>query len=189
MNLEGKRLVGFSGHMTDAPDRPSPRFPESRVRTVRERVRAVLAKQGRPLHGVSSAARGGDLIFVEELVALGGTATVLLPFTATLFKKTSVGQGWDELFDRLSADPSVETLPPLSPEPPMSSDAQNAAFEVCNARIVEELAQRARAAKDPAPLFLAVFRPNEAKHVGGTWDAIERWRRLGHEVEIIDPLA
>lgn len=189
MDLEGRRVIGFSGHMTDAPDRTSPRFPESRVASVRARVRAVLERQGKALHGVSSGARGGDLIFIEELLALGGSATVLLPFQASSFKETSVGQGWNEVFDRVLSEARVELPPPLYAELPASNDARDEAFAACNALIVDKLNELAALAHDVQPLFLAVFHQTAAHNVGGTWDAIERWRKLGRTALVIDPLA
>jgi hypothetical protein len=175
--------------MTDAADRTSPRFPESRVESVRARVRAVLELQSKPLHGVSSAARGGDLIFLEELLALGGSATILLPFPPAAFKETSVGIGWNERFERVLAAPRVEVPAPPLATLPASSAVRDAAFEACNALIVQTLVELAALAHDEQPLFLAVFRDTSSQNAGGTWDAIARWRRLGHAVEVIDPLA
>jgi hypothetical protein len=189
MELRGHRLIGFSGHMTDAPDRASPRFPESRVDSVRARVRAALERQGKPLHGVSSGARGGDLIFLEEVLALGGSATILLPFPAPAFKLTSVGQAWGERFDRVLSAARVEVLPPLHAALPESNAAREAAFEACNALIVDTLNELAQLAHDDQPLFLAVFRDTGTQNVGGTWDAIERWRKRGRAALVIDPLA
>lgn len=175
--------------MTDAPDRPSPRFPESRVPQVRLRVQTVLEQQAQPLHGVSSAARGGDLIFLTALLELGGTATVLLPFPPDDFRGTSVGEGWDEIFDRVLRNPQVEVRPPIHPTLPASTDAQIQAFEACNDWIVNELAALSTTYQDPEPLFLSVFHQTAAQLAGGTWDAINRWRDSGHPVTIIDPLA
>lgn len=189
MELRGRRVIGFSGHMTDAPDRASPRFPESHVARVRARVRAVLERQGKPLHGVSSGARGGDLIFLEELLALGGSATILLPFPAAEFKQTSVGQGWDEAFERVLSAARVELPPPLHAALPESSEARDAAFAACNALIVDKLNELAALAHDAEPLFLVVFHQTSAQNVGGTWDAIARWRKLGRTALVIDPLA
>jgi hypothetical protein len=188
MDLRDRRVVGFSGHMTDAPDRTSPRFPEARVGAVRARVREVLERQGKALHGVSSGARGGDLIFLETLLALGGTATILLPFSAAVFKQTSVGQGWDDRFDHVLSAHGVELPPPLHATLPAARADQEAAFEACNALIVQRLSEFARLAHDEQPLFLAVFRETAAQNIGGTWDAIDRWRKLGRAVEVIDPL-
>jgi hypothetical protein len=189
MDVRGHKIVGFSGHMTDAPDRGTPRFPESRVESVRTRLRAVLERQTQPLHGVSSGARGGDLIFLEELLALGGSATILLPFPAASFKHTSVGRGWNERFDRVLSAARVEVPAPLHAALPASSVEQEAAFESCNALIIQSLTELATLAHDARPLFIAVFHDSSAQHTGGTWDALARWRQLGHPVELIDPMA
>lgn len=113
-SLPVRPVVAFSGHMTDAPGRAVPRFPESKVEAVRRAVRTWLGGQGARVHGVCSAARGADLLFLEEVLARRGTATVILPFPADDFKRISVGQGWDERFDAAIANDRVAVLPPCS---------------------------------------------------------------------------
>lgn len=189
MSNQARRFVGFSGHMTDSPGRKTPRFPESRVQAVRGRIRAALEHQPSPLHGVSSAARGGDLLFIEQVLALGGSASVLLPFPAEAFKQTSVGQGWNETFDRLLSDSAVTVHPPLHAALPATEQEQAVAFEECNVRIVDLLSTLAQQGGDADPLFLSVFHHAGAQLQGGTWDAIARWRQRGRQVVIIDPLS
>lgn len=184
-----RHLVGFSGHMTDTPDRSSPRFPESRVPEVRLQIRTALEQQPGPLHGVCSAARGGDLLFLESLLALGGTATVLLPFPPADFKKMSVGGEWDGVFDQILASPQVDVPRPLHEALPADTAAQNQAFEACNTWIVDALSALASQYDDTTPLFISVFHGAGGQSPGGTWDAIARSRAKGHKVLIIDPLA
>jgi hypothetical protein len=181
------RLVGFSGHMTDSPSRASPRFPESRVSEVRARVRAALEHQGL-LHGVCSGARGGDMLFARAVLDLGGRLTLLLPFPPDAFKRTSVGQGWDDEFDHVMRHPRVEIRTPLLPQLPATSDEQNEAFERCNAWIVDTLETLAQSEHDSDPMLLVVYHSTRTDRAGGTADAIRRWKELGHPVVIIDPL-
>jgi hypothetical protein len=180
-------IVAFSGHMTDAPDRPSPRFPEHAVPSVRARVRNALAARGAGLIGVSSAARGGDLIFIEELLALGGSAIVLLPFPAQDFKTTSVGRGWDDTFDRLLKSAQVNVPPPIHAQLPADSSERDAAYEACNVAIIATAQQLATEHGDTDPLFLAVYMQTDADRQGGTGQAFRGWTDLGHRLELIDP--
>src|SRR5205814_4595932 len=69
-------VVAFSGHITDLPDRAVPRFPPDKVEPVRREIAKWLKARGAEIHGVSSAARGGDLLFLGEVLAINGTATV-----------------------------------------------------------------------------------------------------------------
>ena len=87
-------VAAFTGHMVDAPGRDEPRFPLNKVESVRREIaRALEAYDVR--HGFSSAARGSDILFLEELLKRGGTAHIFLPFPARAFAQTSVGYGWD----------------------------------------------------------------------------------------------
>lgn len=180
-------IVAFSGHMTDAPDRAKPRFPESHVAEVRERVRGVLQNLRGPLFGVSSAARGGDLVFIRSVLELGGSSIVLLPFPPADFKRTSVGQGWDPEFDELIYSKRVDLRPPLRAVCPSDADAQNAAFAECNDQIVDVAAKLAQTHGVTDALFLALYKQTGADALGGTMDAFERWRKTGGRLEIIEP--
>jgi hypothetical protein len=155
---------------------------------VQARLRAELAAQTLPLHGVSSGARGGDLCFASIVLGLGGRLTLLLPFPAESFKQTSVGQAWDDQFDEVLAHPAVDVRPPVLPQLPTSEAEQNEAFERCNELIVETLETLATRLHDPDPMMLAVYRSGGDDLTGGTADAIRRWTNGGRRVVLIDPL-
>lgn len=100
------RVAAFTGHMVDAPGRPKPRFPESKV----EDVRRAIAQRLDALdvrHGFSSGARGSDILFIEELLKRGGKAHVFLPFPRDAFAQTSVGYGWDARYMNVLLHPRV----------------------------------------------------------------------------------
>ena len=178
-------VVAFSGHMTDAPDRPVPRFPESKVEAVRGRIRTWLRNHGGRVHGVASAARGADLLFLEQVLASNGTASVVLPFPAADFKTVSVGQGWDERFDAVLAHERVEVRPPLVDKLPPEAE-QPAAFERCNVAIVDEAERLAELFDDAAPTLLTVWNGNPGDATGGTAHAVTVWRDRAHPAENID---
>jgi hypothetical protein len=178
-------VVAFSGHMTDAPGRPVPRFPEGKVEAVRARLRAWLRDHGGRVHGVCSAARGADLIFLEQVLAANGTATVLLPFPSADFKKASVGQGWDERFDAALAHERAEVRPPLLDAVPPEAE-QPAAFERCNVAIVDEAERLAELFDDAAPTLLTVWNGSPGDGSGGTAHAVTLWRQRGHPSDNVD---
>ena len=95
------KLVIFSGHMIDAPDRRVPRFPLEKE----DEIRQLLEKQLEVMNagiGFSSAACGSDILFLETMLARGGTIHIVLPWPADEFVKTSVdldGKGtWNKRF-------------------------------------------------------------------------------------------
>jgi hypothetical protein len=132
---------------------------------------------------VSSAARGADILFLEELLTRGGTAKVYLPFPPEAFAATSVGYGWDQRYVRILKDPRVQVIElakHLSPP-----EQQAAAYDQCNVRIQEE-AIRMAGAQGAEPLLLAVWNGQPGDDEGGTADTIRRWQRHGHRLELID---
>jgi hypothetical protein len=184
-SLPVPRVVAFSGHMTDAPGRAIARFPEKKVEATRRQIREWLVRHGGRVHGVCSAARGGDLLFLEEVLSRTGTATVLLPFPAPDFKETSVGQGWDVRFDAAIKNDRVDLPQPLFDRLPPEPELPNA-FEACNIAIVDKAEQLAELFDDTAPCLLTVWNGNPGDASGGTAHAVTVWQQRGHPSENID---
>jgi hypothetical protein len=183
--MQERTVIAFSGHLTDAPERSTPRFPERLVPAVRRRIAAFLARQAQPIHGVSSAARGGDLIFIDAVLALGGSVSVVLPFPVADFKPVSVGQGWDERFEAIL--PRVALREPLLAEIPGDPALRDAAFADCNVSIADLAEELAQLYGDPDPLFLALYKQTASDLAGGTLHAFNHWTARGHRLEIIAP--
>lgn len=180
-------VIAFSGHMIDAPNRPMPRFPASRVDYVSARIEAQLAKREGQLQCVSSLADGSDILFVESVLARGGVVTILLPFPALHFKETSVKLDWRERFDTLLASPRVDLRPPLYSQLPLNDAEQNQAFAKVNDAIIETADSLAKRLHDPDPWFLAVYQRSNQNLQGGTGDAFKGWTAKGHRLVIVDP--
>jgi class 3 adenylate cyclase len=88
------RVVAFSGHMIDRPERPSPRFPADPTlrATVAQAIDdAILALDARV--GYCSAACGSDLLFARAMIARKRELHVVLPFSLQDFYGTSVEYG------------------------------------------------------------------------------------------------
>ena len=86
------KLVVFSGHMIDAPDRRIPRFPPSKEEEIKELLEKQLAAMNAGI-GFASAASGSDILFLEAMLARGGKIHLVLPWPAEEFEKTSVAIG------------------------------------------------------------------------------------------------
>jgi len=79
------RVLLFSGHMIDAKDRKAPRFPSLNAgvaeSAIDNAVAAQIAKYGEGnLHGICSAACGGDLLFAVTCIWKKIPVEVYLPF-------------------------------------------------------------------------------------------------------------
>jgi hypothetical protein len=84
----------FTGHMTDAPNRASPRFPAQMeaiaVRALRIQIRSALTTNPGSLIGIASGARGGDILFHEICLSEGIPTHIVLPFGTEAFLAQSV---------------------------------------------------------------------------------------------------
>ena len=180
--MDVKRVAALTGHMVDEPTRPIPRFPENKVDAVRLAIHREILKSNIGW-GFSSAARGADVLFLEELLKLSGHARVYLPFPRKDFERTSVGYGWNHRFEAVLGHNRVEVIE-LAAYFPTDKNAQNAAYATCNATLLEAASARAKQLGQD-PILIAVWDGKEGGGQGGTADAILTWRQKGYEVNTI----
>jgi len=175
-------IVLFSGHMIDAPGRAVPRFPADAAQGVHERIAEVLKELGAEI-GYSSAACGGDILFLEAMQARGGETNVALPFKREEFFEISVDFAGPEWHARgksaLSKAATVETATPGG----YGSD--NLLFTYTN-RILAGKAILRSELLDTTPILLACWDGRRVRDRGGTSEVIEAWSRLGLPRRIID---
>jgi hypothetical protein len=175
-------VLAYLGHMTDAPGRTPPRFPIGKIAKVREAIRERLDRHG-ALHGFGCAARGTDLLFLDELARRELTATVVLPFPEEGFLATSVGGKWNDLFGKLKAKLGFKFFRLLDAQP---ADADlRAAFAKANTEVLRRAIEYARRL-DEIPLVVAVWDGQAGDGPGGTAEAVELWQMEGYEVDVID---
>jgi hypothetical protein len=105
-----RQVFLFSGHMIDAPDRPTPRFPAEKEVIAAQRIADALDQQGAGPDdlALSQAAAGGDLLFVEGCQQRGVRCQILLPFDEPSFIQRSIlpsqgGDGWRKRFYAVKA--------------------------------------------------------------------------------------
>jgi hypothetical protein len=123
-----RRTILFTGHMVDAPDRATPRFPASRVDAAARRIVAALDDLGAGPEdlALTQGAAGGDLLFAEACLARGVPLRLLLPLALPEFIAASLlpvvdGAAWHARFravvDRLDESPreAPAVLGPLAP--------------------------------------------------------------------------
>jgi hypothetical protein len=103
-----RRVLLFTGHMIDAPDRAEPRFPPSKVDVARAKItEAITAEQqisGGISYGVAGCASGGDILFHKACEELGIPTRIFLALPRDLYIRASVapaGPSWVEEFNRL----------------------------------------------------------------------------------------
>jgi hypothetical protein len=86
-----RRVLLFSGHMVDTPDRPAARFPLAKVPAAEARMREVLAEldAGPEDLALTQGAAGGDLIFSEACLDRGVRLQWLQPLPEAQFVEAS----------------------------------------------------------------------------------------------------
>jgi len=111
------RVILFTGHRIDAPDRAKPRFPPNREDQARamieEKVTEVKEKTTGKLLGISGGASGGDILFHEICQELDIPSQMYLVLPKNEYIKASVtdgGPGWVERFKRLFEQKHPEIL-------------------------------------------------------------------------------
>lgn len=175
------RVVVFSGHMIDQPDRPQPRFPPELEPAVFAAMRTWL-KDINGLIGFSSAARGADLLFLEAVNDLGGETHVVLPYHQDEFITDSVeiagAGGWRNRFERQLA---VSRVVYASSSRPLVGGL---AYDYAN-QLVHGLGLVRARELETGLVGLAVWDGQPGDGLGGTASAVRQWQQHGVRVHRI----
>lgn len=178
--------VFFTGHMIDRPGRVPARFPAARAPQIAGRIAGELDSL-QATDGFAAATCGGDILFLEAMLARGGRAHVTLPCAVDDFRRDCVdlipGGDWAARFDRILRE--AASLEILSDQ--YASD--NSMASECCSRVMVGLAARHAAAKGEEPVVLALWdgRPGDA--FGGTQSIIEFCIANGFRVRWMTDLA
>lgn len=177
------KVVVFSGHMVDFPDRRTPRFPpglESRLgEAIQERLHRIGAGSG-----FATASCGSALLFHEALLDRGGETHVVLPYGEKEFLADSVNiradGAWESRFRQvLSAARWTITASP------QRLDEGSIPFQYANLMLMGLAKIRARQLHtDLVPLVVWDGEPSQAP--GSVAWTLASWMEMGHSVEIID---
>lgn len=180
----GAVVVG-SGHMVDAPDRPTPRFPPSQVGRVSRAVAETLQawEIGPDSTIVTGGARGTDIIVAESGLALSARLLLCLALPPEEFASQSVAlpdTDWTARFQRLLERAEVRVL---------ADEARSVSDDVF-ARANVFMLQTARALTDHDLRAIVVWNGEDGDGPGGTADFIQRARNEGvtdDRLRVIDP--
>lgn len=172
----------FSGHMIDAPDRTSPRFPPDKEAIVRSIMKAHLMEEkirwNGVLKGIASGACGGDILFHELCIELGIHSEIYLPLPAAEFKKGSVsfaGRNWDQRFEHLVHQLPVHLLP-----------AANSALNIYE-RVNIWMLDIALKNGAENMMLMTVWNKQQGDGNGGTAHMVDVTEKKGGIVKIITP--
>jgi class 3 adenylate cyclase len=176
-------VVVFAGHMVDRDDRTVPRFPPRLEPMVKGAIRQCLSKLNAGF-GYASGACGSDILFHEVMLEMKGESHVILPYEKERFIKDSVeivrGSDWGERLEKVIAQ-AIDTQE-VSKQPHMGSNVSNEFASLMLHGLASVRAEQLETKLVP----VAVWDGNEGTGRGGTAGTVERWRRLGLHVEVID---
>ncbi len=133
-----RQVLLFAGHMVDAPDRPTPRFPPSKVAAAAAQIDAALDAFGAAPGdlGLTQGAAGADLLFAEACARRGIDVQLMLPlpepdFVARSIMRSSDSAMWrDRFYKLLGALPIKPRVMPV--ELGALPRGQTSPFERCN---------------------------------------------------------
>jgi hypothetical protein len=178
-----RKVVLSSGHMIDAVDRASPRFPPRLEPAVADEIEAVLDGWdiGPGDLVLQSGARGSDILFAESGHRRGSDVEIILASAPEVFEQTSVALPrsiWSQRFHYLLAHH------PYRVSTPAGEDGEPNEF----ARANRALFHRAEELVPPAELCVAlVWDEQPAGGPGGTGEFAELAASLDAPLAIINP--
>lgn len=179
-----RRVLLFSGHMIDAPDRPSPRFPPALEPKVDAALQNELDRLGAGARdtAISSGACGGDLLFAEAALARGAALRLYLPFDEPTFLEKSVrfaGERWVARYQAVAAQSQRFLAPEVLGPLPEGADP----YERTNLWMLDEAARIAGS----NVVFLCLWNGEGGDGPGGTRHMMDAVRsQPGGEVIWID---
>lgn len=184
---QARHVILFSGHMIDAPDRATPRFPAAAESMAAQAIASALDKlnAGPEDLALCQAAAGGDLLFLEACQARGMRCQVLLPFTPPEFIQRSVlpsvgGEQWRDRFHAVlgHAETALRVMPDELGPLPEGVDP----FERCNLWLLYTgLASGLKQLR-----FIALWNGGGGDGPGGTAHMVGEVERLTGHVEWLD---
>ena len=124
-----RQIFLFSGHMIDAPDRPTPRFPTAKEPIAAQKIAEALDQLGAGPEDIAltQGACGGDILFTEACQQRGVKMHWLQPFREPDFIQKSVvqcGENWRPRYLDVKAKLAgpIRAAPEDLGEPPPHAD-------------------------------------------------------------------
>ena len=180
-----EKVFLFSGHMIDAPQRGTPRFPRAMSDLAAEAIARKLDELGAGADslGLCEGACGGDLLFAEAGLARGMRLELRLPFAEPEFLERSVafaGPAWVERYYRVKSAPQTQVL--VMPDELGPTLPDRDPFERANLwQLYTALSHGAERVR-----FIALWNGEQSGKPGGTDHMIEAVRKRSGRVYVID---
>ena len=189
--LRPARVALFTGHRIDAPDRVEPRFSPETAPTCVEALSSFINREHIDI-GYTSAANGGDLLFVDALLDNTRTANVVMPYAEEQFRDTSLavaGFGedeWTDRFNRLINGERDGAVLWHASQSTVDSEGMDPYYAHCN-QVILGMGRLKAQELDGELVGVAVMAPGDDLTVGGTHAAVKAWQRAGISTAVWSP--
>ena len=184
-----KKVAVASGHMIDAPGRPSERFPPRKEDAVREKMAAQLDawKIGKGDLAICGGARGADILFGELCADRGAEVWLLIALPENEFLEQSVrlpNSNWESRYYDLRSRDGVKLF--LQPDRLKAPPKGTSPFARTNLWMVNTARVELTDLKDLYGLLVWDEQPT-GDGPGGTSDFAARIKTLGGRIAVINP--
>ncbi len=186
-----RRVLLFTGHMIDAPNRADPRFPPNKVDVAREKItEAITLEQeisGGIAYGVAGCASGGDILFHQVCEAMGIPTRIFLAIPRELYVRASVapaGPEWVEEFNRLVRSHPVRVLSDSEELPRWLQDKPD--YNIWQRNNLWNLHNALAAAGGENVTLIALWNGATGDGPGGTADMVGKAQERGAKTIILD---
>lgn len=176
------QVAVFTGHMLDAPDRDTPRFPLQIENAVEAAIEQAVTENNIGF-GYCSAACGADILFIERMLSRGAEINIVLPFQRDDFIGTSVafaGAGWVDRFNRVMAQ--ATSIGYCVEEDYLGDDLMFAHAGV----LIQGLAVLRAEQLEADAVMLSVVEPQAEAKAGGAAANLACWRERGRRSIVLD---
>src|SRR5215212_1744306 len=186
-----KRVLLFTGHMIDAPDRPEPRFPPDKVDIARQKIAEAVATEqqiaGDIAYGLAGGANGGDILFHQVCEASNIPTHMFLAVPRELYIRESVasaGPQWIEEFNRLCGSRPVRVLCESKDLPRWLQDKLG--YNIWQRNNLWNLHNALATAGGENVTLIALWNGALGDGPGGTDDMVQKARDRGAKTIILD---
>ncbi len=179
--------IVFTGHMLDAEDRETPRFPKENEQQAKENISKALqtirAQHQSRIKGIAGAACGGDIIFHECCITLNIPSEIYLGLHEKEFIKSSVGFAGQDWIDRFKKLYHLLPVHQLKTAHASQKDKNFSVWEETNNRMLKD----AFANGGLNMTLLALWNGESSDGPGGTKHMVMQAQKKHGNVIIIDP--
>ncbi len=186
-----ERVLLFTGHMIDAPDRKKPRFPAAKEPVARDKIKekvgAELKLAGGLACGIAGGSNGGDILFHEVCQELGIRTELYLALPEEKYIATSVqaaGPEWVERFNRLCEHLPKRVLAESRELPRWLREKPD--YGIWQRNNLWTLHNAVAQAGGKNVTLIALWDGEEGDGPGGTKDMVEKARERGAKTIIFD---